>query len=89
MSLNTSLVKNLQYVLSNFEIFLVLLSLSWLYGGLTYCFSQSRQLDCIQHLFMHFAPQIHTLQRATALSSSSSVTKKRPVWLNIVVYAGI
>ena len=37
------------------------------YGGLTYCFSQSRQLDCVHHLSMHFTPQIHTLQGAVLL----------------------
>ena len=74
-----------EYVLSNFELYLVLLLLSWWANLIAF----HRVTSCVQHLFMHFAPQIHTLQRATALSSSSSVAKECPVWLNVVVYAGI
>ena len=39
------------------KIFLLFCCSLGFYVGLTYCFSQSRQLDCVQHLFMHFAPQ--------------------------------
>ena len=91
MSLNTWLVKNLQYVLSNFELSLILLSFSWLlwWGDLFASLRVTSWAAFSTCLCMHFAPQIHTLWRATALSSSSSVTKKHSVWLNIVVYAGI
>ena len=46
VSLNTWFVKNLQYMLSTFEIFFVLLSLSWLLQWadfFAFFFSQSRQ----------------------------------------------
>ena len=52
-------VKNPQYVLSTFELFLVLFLLSWLlYSGLTswfYSLSQSLAIGCVQHLLLHFS----------------------------------
>ena len=65
MSLNTWLVKNLQCMLSTFELLLVLLLLSWLlqwagfYSGLTSLlfFSESPAVSSIQRLFMHLAAQ--------------------------------
>ena len=47
---DTWLVKNLQYVLSTVELFLVLFLLCWLYGGLTYwlySLSESLAVGCV------------------------------------------
>ena len=82
-------MKNLQYVLSNFEILLALLLLSWLLRWANLLLFSESPAGLRSALVYALCSAIHTLQRATALSSSSSVTKKRPVWHNVVVYAGI
>ena len=68
VNLNTWFVKNLQYVLSIFELFLVLPLLYWLlrWGDFFAFFvSESPAIGCVQHLFMHLALQIRTSRRAS------------------------
>ena len=68
MSQNTWLAKNLQYVLSTFELFLVLpslyLLLRWADFFAFFGF-ESPAVGYIQHSFMHLALQIRTSQRAS------------------------
>ena len=68
MSLNTWLVKNLQYMLSTFELFLVLLSLSWLLRWADFFafffFSELPGISCVQHSFVHLALQNTTASHA-------------------------
>ena len=56
---NTWLVKDLQYVLSTLELFLVLFLLSWLLRSLLF-FSKLSAVGCVQHSFLHFTlPNIY------------------------------
>ena len=57
-----------QYVLSTFELFLVLPSLYWLLRWadfFAFFVSELRAVGCVQHSFMHLAPQIRTSRRAS------------------------
>ena len=56
------------HVLSTFELFLVLPSLYWLLNRadfFAFIASELPAVGCIQHLFMHLAPQICMSRRAS------------------------
>ena len=78
MSLNTWLVKNLQYVLSSFELLFFCRSLGF-YCGLTLLFFLSNQplAAFITRLGTWLYKHIRC-EGPAVLSSPSSVTKKRP-----------
>ena len=87
MSLNTWLVKNLQYMLSTVELFLVLPLLYWLLWWadfFAFIVSESSSVGCVQHSFMHLAPQICTSRRAShtalpVLPSQETLSRHRRV----------
>ena len=76
MSLNTWLVKYLQYMLSTVELFLVL----GFYGGLTtwfYSLSDSLAVGCIQHSLLHLTPPNTYVAKAQPRSSIAKKTSSQ------------